>query len=218
MKVVLIGSGGCMRELAWQMFEQNEQENTDWQIEGFVDKEPPSKKIFVNNIEIPYLGNDDYLLCLKEPTNVALTVGLPNLREKIVNKIQQNPNIIFPNILLGNTSYCKDLVMGKGCIISKKVNISTNVKLGDFVFINMEVMICHDCIIDDFATISPAVKMAGAVKIGKNTDIGIGSQIIQGITIGSNVVLGAGAVVIKNIESNSIAVGIPAKKIKDYQK
>ena len=88
MKVILIGSGGCMRELAWQIFEQNERENANWQIIGFVDKEPPSKKVFVNNIEIPYLGNDDYLLNLKEPTNVVLTIGSPILREKIVNKIR----------------------------------------------------------------------------------------------------------------------------------
>ena len=214
MKVILIGSGGCMRELAWQIFEQNERENANWQIIGFVDKEPPSKKVFVNNIEIPYLGNDDYLLNLKEPTNVVLTIGSPILREKIVNKIKQNSNLSYPNIFLSNVSYCKDLIIGEGCVISENKNISTNVILGNFVFINMENMICHDCIIEDFVTISPSVKMAGAVKIGRNSDIGIGSKIIQGISIGSNVVLGAGSIVIKDIEKDSVAVGIPAKKIK----
>lgn len=215
MKVILIGSGGCMRELAWQMFEQNSKEKTDWDIEGFVDKERPSDKVYANNIEIPYLGDDDFLLQKQIPINVVMTVGSPKLRKKIVDKLSINPNICFPNIILSNVSLCNDLKIGKGCVVSKNTSISTNVKIGDFVFINMESLICHDCIIGDFVTLCPSVKIAGAVQIGDKSDIGLGSHIIQGIKIGSNVVLGAGSVAVRNIESNSVAVGIPTKKIKD---
>ena len=214
MKVVLIGSGGCMRELAWQMLEQNSIEKTEWEILGFVDKEKPENKVFTNRQELPYLGNDDYLLSLTKPTNVVMTVGSPKLRKKITDKLSQNPNILFPNIILGNVSLCGDLKIGRGCVISKNTNISTNVTIGDFVFINMEALICHDCNIGNYVTISPSVKIAGAVKIGNNTDVGLGTQIIQGIEVGSDVVLGAGSVVVKKVENNCTAVGIPAKKIK----
>ena len=37
---------------------------------------------------------------------------------------------------------------------------------------------------------------------------------MPGVTIGDNVVIGAGAVVTKDIPSNSVAVGVPAKVIK----
>ena len=215
MNVILIGSGGCMRELAWQMLEQNKLENTDWIIEGFVDKEKPSEKVYANNVEIPYLGNDDSLLQKQEPTNVVITVGSPKLRNKIVNKLSGNNNICFPNIILSNVSLCGDIKIGRGCVISKNTSISTNVTIGDFVFINMESLICHDCKIGNFVTLCPSVKLAGAVEIGDKSDIGLGSHIIQGIKIGSNVVLGAGSVAVRNIESNSVAVGIPSKKIKD---
>ena len=50
--------------------------------------------------------------------------------------------------------------------------------------------------------------------IGNNVHIGVGAKIIGPITIGNNVIVGANSVVTKNIESNSIAVGIPAKIIK----
>lgn len=50
--------------------------------------------------------------------------------------------------------------------------------------------------------------------IGDNCVIGINSIILPGITIGNHVIIGAGSVVTKDIPSNSIAVGNPAKIIK----
>lgn len=53
------------------------------------------------------------------------------------------------------------------------------------------------------------------IHIGDNVFIGWGSIVLPGITIGSNVVIGAGSVVSKNIPDNSVAVGNPARVIKD---
>lgn len=50
--------------------------------------------------------------------------------------------------------------------------------------------------------------------IGDYVDIGSNVCIIGPITIGSNVKIGAGSVVVKDIPSNSIVVGNPAKVIK----
>lgn len=54
----------------------------------------------------------------------------------------------------------------------------------------------------------------GKIKIGNNVHIGINAIIMPGVSIGDNVVIGVGAVVTKDIPANSIAVGIPARKIK----
>jgi len=50
-------------------------------------------------------------------------------------------------------------------------------------------------------------------KIGDHCIIGVGTIIMPGVTIGDRVVVGAGSVVTKNIPSNSIAAGNPAKVI-----
>ncbi len=50
--------------------------------------------------------------------------------------------------------------------------------------------------------------------IGRNCFIGIGSTILPGVTIGDEVIIGASSVVTKNIPSNSVAVGNPAKVIR----
>lgn len=54
------------------------------------------------------------------------------------------------------------------------------------------------------------------VVIGSDVFIGINTIIMAGVTIGSNVVIGAGSVVTKDIPSNSVAVGNPAKVISDF--
>lgn len=49
--------------------------------------------------------------------------------------------------------------------------------------------------------------------IGSSVEVGSNAVIIGGITIGDNVIIGAGAVVTKDVPSNSIAVGNPARII-----
>jgi len=49
------------------------------------------------------------------------------------------------------------------------------------------------------------------VTIGNNVFIGVKTVIMPGITIGDNVIIGACSLVTKDIPSNTVAVGIPAK-------
>lgn len=53
----------------------------------------------------------------------------------------------------------------------------------------------------------------GKIKIGNNVFIGMGSIILPNVIVGNNVIIGAGSVVTKNIPSNSVACGVPAKVI-----
>ena len=54
---------------------------------------------------------------------------------------------------------------------------------------------------------------SGKVTIGDNVFIGFNTTILKGVTIGNNVIIGANSVVSKNIPSNCVACGNPAKVI-----
>ncbi len=56
----------------------------------------------------------------------------------------------------------------------------------------------------------------GLVNIGNNVFIGAESVVLPGVTIGDNVVIGSGSVVTKDIPSNSVAAGNPARVIGKY--
>lgn len=52
------------------------------------------------------------------------------------------------------------------------------------------------------------------VEIGNNVFIGINSTIMPGVKIGDNVIIGANSVVTKDLNSNTVYCGNPAKEIK----
>ena len=213
--IILVGAGGCMRELAWQIMESNKLYN-EWNIVGYVDNAPLEKTscVKVAGKEIKYLGDDDYVINAQDDVNVVVSVGNSKLRKKIVNKYIVNAHISFPNIILKNASVCEDVKMGRGCIVSMGTKISTNISMGDFVFVNMDTTICHDGSIGDFVSINPGAKLAGAVTIGNDTEIGMEAAVVQGINVGNNVVIGAGSVVIRDIDDNCTLVGVPARKVR----
>lgn len=59
----------------------------------------------------------------------------------------------------------------------------------------------------------PDLEITAPIVMGDDVYIGNNVMIMPGVTIGSKVVIGAGAIVTKDIPSNSVAVGVPAKVI-----
>lgn len=56
------------------------------------------------------------------------------------------------------------------------------------------------------------------VRIGNNVWLGDGVVILPGVVIGDNSIIGANSVVTKSIPENTIAVGLPARPIKEFNK
>lgn len=55
------------------------------------------------------------------------------------------------------------------------------------------------------------------IVIKKNVWIGAGSIILPGVTIGENAIVGAGSVVTKDVATNTLVAGVPAKFIKNIE-
>ena len=91
--------------------------------------------------------------------------------------------------------------IGKNVVIAERVYISDN--LHGFECIDMPVM-------------PQPLKHPGAVTIEDEVWIGDGVCILPNVTIGRHSVIGSNSVVTKNIPAYSVAVGIPAKVIKEY--
>ena len=81
-------------------------------------------------------------------------------------------------------------------------------------FGNNVVIVDHDHLIEK-GSVYPDKLISSKVNVGKKCWIGANSVITRGITIGDNVVIAAGEVVTKDVPSNEVWGGVPAKKIKD---
>lgn len=125
----------------------------------------------------------------------------------------------------------KGVIVNQHCIIihTAKLRIGNNVSIGRGSFISAKggltignnVLIAFDCVIltekhnyGKKLIIWESGFTTAPVSIGDNVLIGTKAIIMPGVTIGNNVVIGAHSVVTKNVPSNTVVAGIPAKVIK----
>lgn len=105
---------------------------------------------------------------------------------------------------------------GKGCRFIK-VDFSTEpylIKMGDYVSATKVRFETHDGGVWVIRRKNFNIDLVRPINIGNNVFIGYGSIILPGVNIGDNVVIGAHSVVSKDIPSNVVAAGVPAKIIK----
>lgn len=61
------------------------------------------------------------------------------------------------------------------------------------------------------------IEKVGCIEIGDNVFIGAGSRILYDVRIGNNVIIGANSLVTKDIPSNSVVGGVPARYISSFE-
>ncbi|QHP75093.1 acetyltransferase [Proteus vulgaris] len=120
----------------------------------------------------------------------------------------------------------KVLFIGDNC----QINDSVHIVAKDKVIIKNNVLIASRVFISDlnhgnysgkeqshpFELASNRVLNSQPVIIGNNVWIGENASILPGVTIGDNSIIGANSVVTKDVDANSIYVGNPALKIKEF--
>src|SRR5205807_9396595 len=90
--------------------------------------------------------------------------------------------------------------LATGTVICAGTILTTNVRIGQHVHINIGCTISHDVVIGNFSTLSPGVHVSGHVQIGHGVFIGTGANIINGssnnpLVIADAAVVAAGACV-----------------------
>lgn len=134
------------------------------------------------------------------------------------------------SLILSGYKFGQNVRLEKQVLISKNVRIGNNsvvgignkiygeVEIGDNVMIAPEVTILtknHKTDRTDIPMIFQGEKEYKKVIIENDVWIGMRAIILPGVTIGEGAIIGAGAVVAKSIEKYSVAVGNPAKVVKN---
>lgn len=205
----IIGAGGFGREVAWIVERINSIKPT-WNLKGFID----DNETLWGSTEGEYhvFGGCEYLSALEDVYAVC-AVGSSNVRKKIIEKLKDT-SVKFATLVDPSVLYSNSVKIGEGAIVCAGTIITVDVNIGDHVIVNLDCTIGHDAVIDDFVTIYPSVNVSGNVLIGECSELGTGTQIIQGKKVISNTIIGAGAIVVKDCIESGIYVGSPAKKIK----
>lgn len=156
---------------------------------------------------------------------------------------QYNPTqLIAPDVRLGKNVRIFDFVnlygcqIGDGSKIGTFVEIQKRAKIGKKCKISSHTFICEGVTIQDEVFVGHgvtftndlfprAVNEDGSIQtdddwscitttVEKGASIGSGATLLCGITIGEGALIGAGSVVTKDVPSQTVVVGNPAKVIK----
>ena len=211
--IVIIGAGGFGREVK-MLIDQINEGSLQYNLLGFYD-DSVQKGTEVFGLEV--LGSVEELNQVTKPTAISIAIGSPkvkkDIKDKLSNPMLSFPRLIHPSVVLGIPSE----TIGIGAIICAGTIITVNITIGEFVILNLGCTVGHDTVIGNYCSFMPQSNIAGEVILGEAVYVGMGVGIINQVTVGNNVTLGAGSVVVKNIPSNCLAVGIPAKVIKEYE-
>ena len=100
-----------------------------------------------------------------------------------------------------------------GTVVLANASVTSNVRLGLHVHINLNATVAHDCTLGDYVTVNPGANINGDVTIGEAATIGSGAVIRQGVSIGAGATVGAGAAVVRDVEPGTTVVGVPARPL-----
>lgn len=206
-KIAIIGASGFGKEIAFLI-----ERLSEWEIIGFYDDNVEQHNDTVYGYKI--LGNITELSMVTTDLSVVCAIGKSKVRKKIIDKIQNNKNLSFPNIIDSTAIVGKSVELGMGNIICANAVLTVDIKIDDFNIINLSSTIGHDVTLNSFNTLYPTVNVSGNVTSENYVEFGTGTQVIQGLRIAEGAIIGAGSVVVRDIERYTTSVGVPAKTIK----
>jgi sugar O-acyltransferase (sialic acid O-acetyltransferase NeuD family) len=142
----------------------------------------------------------------------VIGVGDPQLRRAIA--LQAPEDAARPIDVVWVPSWGAHAEEGHGLVVQQGSVMTTGVRHGVHVVLNLGVTIGHDTAIGAYSVINPGANISGHVTIGEAVLIGAGACIREGLTIGDGAVVGMGAVVLKDVPPGEVWVGNPARRLR----
>lgn len=206
--------GGFAREVAWLIQCCNEGADI-YRVVCFIDDNEQKHGTSLNGISV--MGLERAFQQFPEAC-IVRAVGDPRTGQRLMEKAAA-VGFAFTTVIHPKTEKSHWVDIGEGTVICAGNILTTNIKIGAHVQINLDCTIGHDVIMGDYTTLAPGVHVSGWVHFGKRVYVGTGAVFINGtedslIIIGDDAVIGAGAVVTRSVESGATVVGVPAKRIK----
>jgi sugar O-acyltransferase (sialic acid O-acetyltransferase NeuD family) len=194
-KVAIIGSGGFAREVAADL--------QDRTVTFFVDDEyvlDPLKEQPLSTLDTKVY-------------TVLVAIGDPKLRAAVVARLPLDTEY-YTHISRHATLLNRATIeVGEGSIICAGTVLTTDIKLGKHVHLNLNTTIGHDCNLGDYFTTAPGAKISGNVLTGSRVYVGTNASIKQRVAVTSDVVVGMQAAVVRDLTEAGTYTGVPAKKL-----
>ncbi|MFC2081641.1 acetyltransferase [Candidatus Bipolaricaulota bacterium] len=145
--------------------------------------------------------------------NVFVGIGDNRDRLRITNMLVSAGKtlltVVHPKTMISPRS-----ALGVGTLAVAGTVVNRDARVGNSVILNTSCTVGHDCVVEDFAQISPGVNLGGAAVIERGAFLGIGVKVGPEARVGAWSVVGAGAVVLRDLPPQTFCIGIPARAVR----
>ncbi|MFG3296141.1 acetyltransferase [Streptomyces sp. NPDC048179] len=206
--LVIVGAGGFARETAQAVADAGE-----FKLLGHLDDNPALHGTDVDGV--PVLGGCDLVHELTG-ARVVICVGNPRdyaARARLVRRLglpaDRYATVIHPTASVSATSE-----IGPGTVLLAHCALTAAVRVGAHVAVMPQVVLTHDDVVEDFATLTSGVRLGGGVRLERGAYIGSGALVREGTTVGAWSLVGMGSAVLGDIPPGEVWVGSPARRLR----
>ncbi|MCP5328960.1 MAG: acetyltransferase [Sinobacteraceae bacterium] len=152
-------------------------------------------------------------------SEIAIAIGDNSVRERVYLDFETRydglrfPPLIHPSAVVSSFTRIEE-----GAVIMPHATVGPNSRVEKFCIVNTQASIDHDCTMHAFSSIAPGAITGGGVTIGYRSAVSIGATIKHGIRIGNDSVLGANSYLNKDLASERMAYGSPAREIRPHRR
>ena len=208
MKLGIYGTGGSGREL-YEMITETDALCAQWDEIVFID-DTTECGVFRNRKMMPF--KEFEIIYSPAEIKVSIAVGEPAARAALAEKVK-NAGYMLATCIHPDAEISPSARIGEGAVIKKGAIVSSDAILEDNVWLQSYAIIGHDARIGCNCQISTYAVVAGRTVVGQNVYIGLSACLREKIVIGDNAILSMGAIVQRDVRSNMIAMGNPAREI-----
>ncbi len=185
----------------------------EYEVAGFIDDANPGRA-GAEFCGAPILGGGERLDDLRRAGVEHLIFGFGNCEARLrLSESARRRGFAIATAVHPRAVVAPDVSVGPGTVVVAGVVINPGAQIGTDVIVNTSASVDHDCVIGDGVHISPGARLAGGVRVGRGSWVGIGATVIDGVRIGAGTTVGAGAVVLADVPDGVVAYGIPARVV-----
>ncbi|WP_329280427.1 acetyltransferase [Streptomyces sp. NBC_01451] len=206
--LLIIGAGGFARETA-----QAVRDAGDVDLLGHLDDNSALHGTEVDGV--PVLGGCDLVHDLPG-TRVVICVGNPRdyaARARLVRRLglpaDRYATVIHPTASVSATSE-----VGPGSVLLAHCVLTAAVRVGAHVAVMPQVVLTHDDVVEDFATIASGVRLGGGARLERGAYVGSGALVREGTVVGAWSLVGMGSAVLGDVPPGEVWVGSPARRLR----
>lgn len=204
----IFGAGGNARSIA------NIMSDLDVGIASFVVDEPLDQAI----LDTEVISFSEFLTRTGE-ISCVLSIGHNSMRKNVYDRLIRGSSgrLSFPTFIHPTSYVAKSASIGRGTVIYPNATVGPGSIVSEFVHLNTQSIVEHDCNVDSFASLAPGAIVGGNSVIGFETAILMNASVSNATSVGNGVVVGANSFVKVRTGDYELWVGNPAilKKQRD---